>query len=275
MTPTQYTQSPGRAALERDPVRLRDAKETMERNPIDGSSQWAVSLLREAAPYQSALGRKERIWLALPAMRFARQARLRFAFAACALAVSGLFTSAALAQWPAWLANAIESIVASSPKEALTAPAQEIARTRHSTPSEPPAAPGVSPPAPETALAPPSPARTEMPQSSHPRRAAKAASPEDLQPLIDAIRALRVDRNPVRARALLTAYLDRYPRGELAEEALVTLIQAAAAHHDSDVQMLAARYFKTYPRGTFRGSVEQALNASPEPARVPVKNQNE
>jgi len=268
MTPTHYTQPPGRPSPEQDPVRLC----ATEGNTLDGSAQWAVSLLREAAPYRCAPGRKERVWHALSAVRFARNGRLRFAFALGALAVSGLFTSAAVAQWPVWLANAIDRIVANSPEDASTAPTQEIARQRHSAPSERAAIPRLSPPAPETTVALP---KAEIAQSSHSRRAAKAASPEDLQPLLDAIRALRVERNPVRARALLTAYLDRYPRSELAEEALVTLIQAAAAHHDSDVQTLAARYFKTYPRGTFRTSVEQALNPSLEHARVPAKSQNE
>jgi hypothetical protein len=247
-------------------VRLR----ATEGNTLDGSAQWALSLLREADPYRCAPGRKERVWKALPAGRFARQGRLRFAFALGALAVSGLFTSAAVAQWPPWLANAIERIVATSPEDASTAPAPEIARPRHSAPSERPAMPRLSPP--ETTAALP---KAEIAQSSHPRRASKTASPEDLQMLQDAIRALRVERNPARARALLTAYQDRYPRSELAEEALVTLIQAAASHHDSDVRTLSARYFKTYPRGTFRSSVEQALNASPEHAQVPIKNQNE
>jgi outer membrane protein assembly factor BamD (BamD/ComL family) len=72
------------------------------------------------------------------------------------------------------------------------------------------------------------------------------------------MRALRVERNPVRARALLTAYLDRHPKGELSEEALVMLVEAAAAHHDSDAQALVARYHKLYPRGTFRGLVDPA-----------------
>jgi len=265
MTPTQYPPSSGRPLPEQDPVRLCAA----DQNRLDGSAQWAVSLLREATPYRSSQGRKERVWLALPGVRFARQGRLRFAFALGALAVSGLFTSAAVAQWPVWLANAIDRIVATSPDDAPTSP-REITHVRHSAPSGHAAETRPSPT--ETAVALP---KAEMPQSSHPRRAAKAASPEDLQMLQDAIRALRVERNPTRARALLAAYLDRYPRSELAEEALVTLIQAAAAHHDSDVQALAARYFRTYPRGTFRSSVEQALGASPGHAGVPVKNRNE
>jgi outer membrane protein assembly factor BamD (BamD/ComL family) len=81
-------------------------------------------------------------------------------------------------------------------------------------------------------------------------------------PLLDAMRALRVERNPLRARALLTAYLERHPKGELSEEALVMLIEAAAGNHDSDAQALAARYLRLYPQGPFRGMVERMLAAT-------------
>jgi hypothetical protein len=268
MKPKQYTQSPSWPAQGQEPARLR-ASET---NTLDDSAQWAVSLLHEAAPYRSAAGQKERVWNMLPVVRFARHGRMRFAFALGALAVSGLFASAALAQWPSWLKNAIERMVANSPQETSTVPNQDVARVRHWAPSAPPVAPRLSPPGPETAVVL---SKPETAQTSHPRRAAKAAPPEDLQLLQDAIRTLRVERNPARARMLLTTYLDRYPRSELGEEALVTLIQAAAAHHDSDVHALATRYFKTYPRGTFRSSVEKALGPSSEQASTSVKNRNE
>jgi outer membrane protein assembly factor BamD (BamD/ComL family) len=76
------------------------------------------------------------------------------------------------------------------------------------------------------------------------------------------MRALRVERNPLRARALLIAYLDHHPNGKLSEEALVMLIEAAAGNGDSDAPALAARYLKLYPRGPFRGMVERMLAAT-------------
>ena len=109
---------------------------------------------------------------------------------------------------------------------------------------------------------PQAPTSDETPSFARPKRTTRPASPEDLGPLLDAMRALRVERNPVRARTLLNAYLDRHPKGELSEEALVMLIEAAAAHHDSDAQALAARYLRLYPRGTFRGQVERTLAAT-------------
>ena len=244
----------GQSALDQDPVRL-----SMEQDGVrEPSAQWARSLLREAAPYQSPPGHKERVWMALPATRSYRLVKLRFAFAVVALLASGVLATGALAQWPTWLANAIERIVPSAPQPTPTAPAQGLRHAR----SERPTLPALLPAPPSQPIAmPQAPTSEETPSLGRTRRATKSASPEDLGPLLDAMRALRVEQNPVRARALLTAYLDRHPRGKLSEEALVMLIEAAAVHHDSDAQALAASYLKLYPRGTFRGLVERTLAA--------------
>jgi hypothetical protein len=228
---------------------------------LDPSAKWAASLLREATPYQSAPGHKERVWMALPAARSYRPAKLRFAFAVAAWLVCGICTSAALAQWPAWLAHTIDGIVPSAPTFTPPPPVQRL----HHASSGRSALPGLVVPSEAAPVAMPQPQTTEEPASAaRPKRASKAAQPDDLGLLLDAMRALRVERNPVRARALLTAYLDRHPKGELAEEALVMLVEAAVAHHDSDAQALVARYHKLYPRGVFRGLVEQsAASKSP------------
>jgi hypothetical protein len=73
------------------------------------------------------------------------------------------------------------------------------------------------------------------------------------------MRALRVERNPVRARALLARYLGEHPKGSLAEEALAMSIEAAIADHDADVTALAARYLRLYPQGSFQALARQAL----------------
>jgi hypothetical protein len=76
------------------------------------------------------------------------------------------------------------------------------------------------------------------------------------------MRALRVERNPARARALLARYLGEHPSGDLAEEALALSIEAAVAQHDADVAALAARYLRLYPHGSFQALARQALAAS-------------
>jgi hypothetical protein len=195
--------------------------------------------------------------MALPAARTYRSARLRFlAFAVAALVASGVFASAAVAQWPAWLANAIARIIPGAPLSVATAPVPGL---RHAPSERPPAL--LPPAAPAPVATPQAPTSEETSSGARPKRATRPASPEDPGPLLDAMRALRVEHNPARARALLTAYLDRHPKGELSEEALVMLIEAAATHHDGDASALAARYLKLYPRGTFRGLVERTLTA--------------
>ena len=81
------------------------------------------------------------------------------------------------------------------------------------------------------------------------------------------MRALRVERNPVRARGLLARYLADHPNGNLAEEALALSIEAALAHGDGDVAALADRYLRLYPRGSFRELATQA-RASQSRARL-------
>jgi len=39
------------------------------------------------------------------------------------------------------------------------------------------------------------------------------------------------------------------------------LVEAAVAHHDGDASALVARYHKLYPRGVFRGLVEQSATS--------------
>ena len=245
----------GQATPEQDPVRL-----CVEQDRVwDPSAEWALSLLREATPYQAPAGREERVWLALPRARSYRPARLRFALAVAALLVSGVFASAALAGWPSWLTAVIDSIVSSAPSPTPTTPANRLRQA----PSDRAPAPVLLPLSASGPVAtPPTPTGEGTASFARPKHAARAASPEDMGPLLEAMRALRVERNPVRARTLLTAYLDRHPKGELSEEALVMLIEAAAAHHDSDAQALAARYLRLFPRGTFRGQVERTLAAT-------------
>ena len=74
---------------------------------------------------------------------------------------------------------------------------------------------------------------------------------EDPRMVIEGMRALRSEENPVRARGLLAQYLERHPDGPLAEEALALSIEAAVAHRDADARDLGARYLRRYPAGRF------------------------
>jgi len=79
--------------------------------------------------------------------------------------------------------------------------------------------------------------------------------------VLAAVRALRRDHNPVRARALLNVYLSAHPDGALVEEALAISIEAAVANRDADANILAIRYLRVYPGGPFHGLAERALAA--------------
>jgi len=92
------------------------------------------------------------------------------------------------------------------------------------------------------------------------RLSAGTVGTDDTALVVEAMRALRVEGNPVRARGLLTRYLDRYPRGTLAEEALAISIEAAIAQRDGDAGALAKRYLRRYPAGHFSKLARQALD---------------
>ena len=96
------------------------------------------------------------------------------------------------------------------------------------------------------------------------RHGAHMLPTDDVTQVAAALRALRQNRDPSRARALLNGYLLAHPAGVLAEEALAISIEAALAAHDSDAPTLAARYLRLYPRGYFRSLSRDVIASSPE-----------
>lgn len=259
MTSQEETRLPQGSQPGRPPVRLRDSRETLQ----EPSARWAVSLIRAAKPHEPIPAGQDRVWANLHAVTRSRRTRwVRLSFATTLVLVAGLFVSGALAQWPGWLARAIHG----TPAEGRApAPSQRSAAgvALPTTPSRSPI------PVPETAAAPPA-STPEAPATASSqgqvRSRSRLATPEESQVLLEAMRALRIERSPSRARAMLEAYLARHPKGALAEEALVMLVEAAAIHGDADAKVLAARYFAQYPRGAFADEVRRALrNAAPAP----------
>jgi hypothetical protein len=241
-------------ASDRPPPRLCNGSEPLH----EPSAQWAVALLRAAGPYQPAAGRQERVWANLQARPRANRARrLRLAFATTSLLVAGLFASAALARWPGWLARVLHV----APTDGATGSPARAAMPQDEAP-RPMSPPSVTQPA-ATPAAPAAVAPSALNGSAHARRPSKTDSPEDSEILLDAMRALRVEHNPARARAVVSTYLAHHPKGALAEEALVMLVEAAVAQGDSDAPALGARYFASYPRGGFADQVRRALASQP------------
>jgi hypothetical protein len=230
------------------------------------ADRWAVDLLRAAAPYRPPAGRKQRVRLSL-GQSASRRAPLvlRLAIVAGVLIGCGAFASAAFGHWRGWMARVYERWV--PPAQVAAAP-QPNARAHERRPQQASPAPVGAPadeiasPETTTALAPsptivPSESREAIPAPPHARRAPSPAAGEDTSVVLEAMRALRLERNPVRARVLLAKYLDRHPTGTLAEEALAMSIEAAVAHHDADAAALGARYLTLYPTGPFHALARQ------------------
>jgi hypothetical protein len=233
------------------PARLRDCVGQLQ----EPSARWAVSILGRAGTYRLVPGRQERIWADLQAFeRPPRRRTLRFTFATVSLVVGALFASAALAQWPGWLAKMIHAAPSEATPGFLARHAIQTAEAPRPTPAI-----GQSAPAASTAPALGPPGGLAGP---HPRRLSKSATPEESEILLAAMRALRAERNPERARTLLSQYLAHHAKGALAEEALVMLVEAAAAHGDGDAHTLAARYFELFPKGGFGDKVRSSLATS-------------
>jgi hypothetical protein len=96
-----------------------------------------------------------------------------------------------------------------------------------------------------------------------------AATPRD--EVLDALVALRRDREPVRAGALLDRYLAVHQRGALREEALALAMEAADARGD---HLLARRYARTYeaehPEGRFRKFARSHTQPNGPRAKAPI-----
>ena len=107
---------------------------------------------------------------------------------------------------------------------------------------------------------------TPEPAASVPRGAAKNGrarpeSGEDATHVVEAIQALRTERDPARAQALLNDYLKANPRGALSGDALALSIEAASAQHDPRAAEYARRYLAAYPKGKYRDLAKRALEA--------------
>ena len=243
------------------------------------TADWAVDLLRKTGPYRPPVGRKQRVRMGLGREqeqdgKRRRSAALRPAIAAAILVGCGAAASAALGHWPTLVSDAYRRLVSPSP---AVAPAIAEARppgvasgharrdppVKASAPAAGAAAivePSPSPSAPAPRREPIATARTSARTS--PRSPAPAAA-EDTSPVLEAMRALRLEENPARARRLLARYLARHPSGALAEEAQAMTIEAAVAHHDADAAALARRYLRRYPAGHFSALARQTLAHEP------------
>jgi hypothetical protein len=226
-------------------------------NPVPGSPEAIlIDAINASAPIEPTAFQQQRVLERVLDRQRARHgggARfLRPVVALAILLVAGATAAATFGH--GWLARGLRSLGEQAPT-APTVP--EAVPRRHLTAiAEPRAA------IPSTAPVEAEPSPEPAPVAVHaPRLAARphAIRSEDPSLVVEAIRALRTDRDPRRAAGLLAAYLRTYPHGALSEEALALSIEASADQHDPRAATFAEQYLREYPHGRFRRAAGQAL----------------
>ena len=245
-------------------------KRLIDQGSLDGSDRRLSELFSKAAPFAVDPFRKRRIWVSLErgAKRRTRTAHFWLRpIAIAALLISGtaaaelghryvLHGSGFLGFAAAPSATSPNGTLASRPPKKPTAsPVHRVAN--EAAPTPPPAVPAElaspEPTSPEAAVS----ASRAQPKNARPRPEAG----EDATSVVEAIQALRTERNPARAQALLNDYLKSNPRGTLSGDALALSIEAASAQHDPRAAEYARRYLASYPKGKYRDLAKRALEA--------------
>jgi hypothetical protein len=225
----------------------------------------AVELLHSLDDFQVPIGGKQRLLLRLGQGSHGRRVAWLRPIVVGAILIGiggGAIASAALTEWPAWVVRSYRKLMSTSAASQALPPAPE--RRTAGEPARTDLGPVAAEPAPLARPAPaprvPAPPRRAAAEARA-RRPVADAPPDDAFLVVDATRALRVERDPRRARSLANSYLERQPAGALADEALAICIAAAIDHHDPDAADLSARYLARFPHGSFRGLAERTLAA--------------
>lgn len=222
--------------------------------PADEAEARLIDLLRAADPTTLPEGQKQSSLAAIlnpPRARPARRLGLRPAMALGILVLAGASAVAAVgAHLLVRRGPAVEAPV--------VAPAVEPTPIRiHSVPA-------AAAPAPVNPMPTPTPSVGAAPAPRSRSWTAPRARAEGENPsaVMDAVKALRQDHDPVAASRLLKEYLRQYPRGSLSEEARALSVEAAVARNSPDVPALAKEYLRLYPNGRFRQAAQHALERS-------------
>ena len=231
---------------------------------LDAHEQTLADLFRAAAPFDLDPFRKRRIWVRLERASAPSAAAARFwlrPLVVGALLVSGTATAALGHRYVLHgsgflgLGGAPSATASNVPAAPRSAPVAKRAPSAAAAPSElaPPLAAAPPASAPEPAAS----AVRAVPKSGRTR----VESSEDATHVVQAIQALRTERDPARAQALLNDYLKANPRGSLSGDALALSIEAASAQHDPRAADYARRYLAAYPKGKYRDLAKRALDA--------------
>jgi len=227
-----------------DPVVARAAALLAAMHPLDPAE------IRPPSPPREANARSSRL-------------HLRLAFVV-ALVLGSAVAGAATLPGSGWLRSlavwAHPSRV-SSPAAPVPTPSARIAAAEPSSPApaqaivqqEVPAAATAS----SRAVPPPVRAASKSARTS-------AATEEESALVVDAVRALRRDHDPRRAKDLAEEVLQRYPRGAQCEEAMAVAMEAASLDGDElTARRWAERYLESFGAGRFADRARDVLAASP------------
>ncbi len=238
-------------------------KRLVDESGLLAGEQKLADLFRAAPPFEVDPFRKRRVLVSLSRIQ-SGGARVRFwlrPIGALVLLVSGSAAAAIGHRYVAHgsgffglgLPSATSSVAAPTAKSVARAPTLP-AKADADTAVEPAAS------AEEPSVADNSPATDPMTahpaqKSPHPR----PSSSEDPSHVVEAIQALRTDKDPSRAQGLLNDYLKTHPNGVLSEDALALSIEAASAQHDPKAADYAKRYLAKFPHGKYRALASRAL----------------
>ena len=237
-------------------------KRLIDEQGLDSTDEHLAALFRVAAPFESDPFRKRRVLVSLERGHARRVSPfwLRPVIVATLL-VSGTATAALGHRYVAHgtgffgfgppAASPAPSVKPQAPPAAAPGPAG------HADSSSAPADSAVPlDTSADDAVEPPPSAMHPAPKSgAH----ARADSSEDATHVVEAIQALRTERDPSRAQGLLNDYLKTHPNGVLSEDALALSIEAASAQRDPRAADYARRYLAKFPHGKYRDLANRAI----------------
>lgn len=235
-------------------------KRLIDESGLESSDQRLAELFRAAAPFEADPFRKRRVLVNLSRVQSRRPPRFGLRpLIVAALLVSGT-AAAALGQHYVARGTGFLGLGAAAPS--VTPPRKPAPRPRLVRRVELAAPPSSAPATSSSAL-------TDEPSNDAPTGSMHAAprsgtrgrldSSEDATHVVEAIQALRTERDPSRAQALLNEYLKAHPKGVLSEDAYALSIEAASAQHDPRAADYARRYLAKFPHGKYRALANRAI----------------
>ncbi len=210
-----------------------------------------TELVRATPPFESAPLERQRVF-ALVAGSARRPARFSFRVGSGVLLLSGAAAAAVIGH--SWAparhpVTAVASVASPHAVPVRSVDAPDVPAAGEAS-DAPPIAARAPIDAPSTKL------RTTGRMGSKPL----AKGGEDPAPVLEAIRALRTDGDPVRAEALLADYLKAHPHSVLSEDALALSIESAVTRRDSRAAAdLGRRYLAQFPNGRYRAFALRAV----------------